>query len=455
MKVATSLVLALLLWMAAASGAAATPRHAHKLRARARPDTGHAAIIGGTEAEAGAFPQLASIVHEGDGEGESFACTGTVVAANVVLTAGHCGESTETGLIEAASGYAVTTGNVDWNSPDRQVSGVSRVVIYPDFNRTLVTGDAALLILSTPTTEPALPLATYPSDEHLLEAGTLALMAGWGKRFSGQTWRTEWLEYAPTVVQRPGYCENNAPPFYEGAELCTIYPPEDETGLCFGDSGGPLIARNPTGSGDVELGVASHGYGECETVKPSVFTRADLIAPWVNEWIAAVKPPPPTPPVTVTPTPAPKPSPAPAPAPTPTPTPTPTLAAPAAPAPLPNLPGDYITRPSKLRRIIVHVAGDGSQVVGLHIKMPVPCRHGYELPLDQSWLSYAEPFSITNHFVARTLEFASRETGGGTIGVWLHFTAAGKLEGRLRVHVLYRSRRIGLCAGTLSFTAGT
>ena len=41
-------------------------------------------------------------------------CSGTVVAPNLVLTAGHCAEDMQTGVVNEASGYRVTTGNVDW-----------------------------------------------------------------------------------------------------------------------------------------------------------------------------------------------------------------------------------------------------------------------------------------------------------------------------------------------------
>jgi hypothetical protein len=219
-------------------------------------------------------------------------CSGTVIAPNVVLTAGHCAEQIATGQPDEPSGYAVVTGNVDWTASPRQVSGVSRVVIYPAFNRSSLIGDAALLILSTSTTQPPLALASYPSDSRLLEAGTSAIVAGWGETEKEPKDVTERLQWAPTVMQLAGFCESEAfsTPFYEGYELCTTYPPDFETGVCFGDSGGPLLALDPAGSDVVELGLVSRGYGECSTHYPTVFTRSDLIASWVREWVNAVKP---------------------------------------------------------------------------------------------------------------------------------------------------------------------
>jgi hypothetical protein len=420
-------------------GAHARPfHHPH----RPRRAVARAAIIGGTAAEVGTYPWLAYVEYKSGGS--AFRCTGTVVAPNVVLTAGHCAEETETGVLDEPSGYAIVTGNVEWTASARQVSGVSRVIVYPAFNRTYLTGDAALLILSTPTSAPAMSLASYPSDSRILEPGTEGVIAGWGKTFAEQETPTERLRWATTVVQRPSYCESNASPFYKGYELCTINPPEYETGTCFGDSGGPLIALNPSGTGVVELGVTSHGDIECSTLRPSVFTRADVVASWVHEWIEAVKPPP------APPTPAPAPAPAPAPqAPAP-----PVQPAPAAPLVPPNAPGYYVTRTSRTRKIVIHVSGDGQHIVGLKIKMPVNCRHGYYLPLEYSFLSYAEDVAITNHTARETLEVgADRELRAGHIGMFVQFTASGSLEGRLHVRIPFRSRRVGLCEGTLKFTA--
>jgi secreted trypsin-like serine protease len=296
----------------------------------------HASIIGGAEATNSTFPWLAFAIYK-SAEGVGL-CTGTVISANVILTAGHCGEDPETGVVDEPSGYAVITGNVEWSSASREVSGVSKVVIYPGYSRSYAVGDAALLVLSTPTTTPAIDLASWPSDSTDLEAGRPAVLAGWGNTYFAQEEPTERLRWTETVLQKPTYCEANAPTFFPGEELCVINPPEYETGACQGDSGGPLISLNPSGSGAIEIGVISHGYGECSTERPTVLTRVDSIASWAHNWIEAVKPSPPpaTPPPSATPTQPPAPL-----------TRAPTPVAPWVP---PNTPGQYVTPRSKVGR---------------------------------------------------------------------------------------------------------
>lgn len=284
-------VLALLLGVAASHPglAAGETRHGEAPRppsARARE-----AIIGGTTAGAGAFASVAEIV---DLKGRQISqCTGSVVAANLVLTAAHCAENIKTGAVNAASGYKVFTEGTGGTPAERQASTVSGVIVYEGFLRKVDAGDAALLVLSTPTTAPAVKLAS--ADASGLHAGTPATITGWGDTFYAQRLPTEALKWADTVVQGNRWCKRNAPPFYASVELCTIDPPRYATGVCFGDSGGPLLS--PTGEGEalVEIGIAVHVYGRCSTRRPSVFTRVDRLAAWVESWIAAYRPPPPPP----------------------------------------------------------------------------------------------------------------------------------------------------------------
>jgi hypothetical protein len=61
---------------------------------------------------------------------------------------------------------------------------------------------------------------------------------------------------------------------------------------------------------------------------------------------------------------------------------------------------------------------------------------------------------ISNHTAHATLEVpADRESRAGNIGLLVHFTTTGSLEATLRVRIPFRSRRVGLCDGTLRFTA--
>jgi hypothetical protein len=248
-----------------------------------RRQRAHVAVIGGQPAEPGTFPWMAYVLDiRGDEGGQ---CSGTVVAPNLILTAGHCAENMQTGVVNDASGYQVTTGNVDWAAPEagKQVSGVTRVIPCPCFDRHTLVGDVALLQLSTPTTAPAVTLASNPPG------GTAVLLAGWGETYYNQNTPVERLQWARTVVQSPQWCEREAPPFSPASEVCTIDQPDRRTGGCEGDSGGPLLEPEPSAAGGmVQIGVTSHGYNDCATTSPRVLTRVDAISAWVRGWAQAL-----------------------------------------------------------------------------------------------------------------------------------------------------------------------
>jgi secreted trypsin-like serine protease len=252
-------------------------------------DRAHPAIVGGTIAPADTFPYVAEVIDQ-LGRQEVGLCTGTVVAPTLILTAGHCAENLRTGIPNAAAGYRVMTEGAGGSQAEGQISAVSGVIVYEGFRRRVDAGDAALLVLSTPTTAPAIALAS--SDAGALRAGATATIAGFGDTSFGQRGPTRALHRATTVVQGDRWCKRNAPPFYASEEICTIDAPSYATGVCFGDSGGPLLSTSDSGGEPVEIGISVHVYGRCSTRHPSVFTRVDRIAAWVDSWIAAYRSPP-------------------------------------------------------------------------------------------------------------------------------------------------------------------
>jgi len=402
----------------------------------------HAAVIGGTPAGNGSFPSVALV--RGVQEEGGIQCTGTVVASNLILTAAHCAENPETGVLDETSRYTIITGNVDWNAAPRQVSAVSKVIIYPGFVPSLLDRDAALLVLATPTTAPVIPLWTA-GNAGTLQAGRAAEIVGWGQEYSEQELLPESLKWADTVIQSPEWCGQNASDFYEQGELCTINPPSYSTGACHGDSGGPLLVSSA--EGPVEVGVTSHIYGECSTTRPTVFTRTDILIPWVHEWAEAEKPAPPTTPPT---TPAPKaPAPSSPPAtPTPKATPAPVVAATKAPPP-PPVEGVYRGTTSQSSTPISFVVGSGGhRVTAIATKIVYRCRSGQTITEPLEGLSNDESEPITaSHTFTITFSGSESESIAGSINA-----ADGAMSGTLVAK--WQTHRYGLCStGRVSWTA--
>jgi secreted trypsin-like serine protease len=366
------------------------------------------------------------VFHEGAGEG--FLCTGTVVAPNVVLTAAHCAEDVRTGARFSASGYAVVTGNVDFAASSRQVLGVSLTVVYPSFDRFDAAGDAALLILSTPTTAPPIALASRRSSAARVAAGRYALMTGWGETFAGGPPPRE-LRWAHTTVQSTSYCRAHTRLFLAREELCTLDAPALHTDACFGDSGGPLLGAVP-GSGEViELGVASHLYTQCLPSSPAVYTRADLISGWVGDWIASAKY------VHGAAASAPAAQPA---------------AIPARAGPI--APGSYSARPLPGQTVTLHVSSNGEWITRVGAKVRLTCPDGASVPVSLGWP--ADSVFIYSASAIANLPIAPEGLlRGGSASLGVHFRAPSSLQGQLRIRAEVAGHQPGSCSGELAFTA--
>jgi secreted trypsin-like serine protease len=252
--------------------------------------TAQASIVGGRAGSIAEFPSLAYIEARDGNLG--FACTGTVVAPRVVLTAAHCVESLDRGGLTPAGRYAVATGVT---SPEEaQAENIFRVAeahVFPGFDPGTLHGDAAILILARPTTAPVLALAGA-DDAALYEGGAIVQLAGWGMTRANQEEGPSGLRTTSMVVQPPAKCKAKTrgyfSPFSPSVQMCTLDLPSKTSGGCFGDSGGPVIGRRPDGT-PVELGVVSTGGNLCSTKRPNVMTRVDLVSGWVGEWVAATE----------------------------------------------------------------------------------------------------------------------------------------------------------------------
>src|SRR5215218_359124 len=135
-----------------------------------REPAAKASIIGGDVAAIADFPSLVFIAAQ-TGKKEGFACTGTVIAPRIVLTAAHCVEDLESGGLTASTDYRIATGG---SAPTRDRTGevlkVRSTHVFPGFDPGTTHSDAALLVLAKPTAAPAIALADA-TDNSLYAGG--------------------------------------------------------------------------------------------------------------------------------------------------------------------------------------------------------------------------------------------------------------------------------------------
>jgi V8-like Glu-specific endopeptidase len=378
-----------------------------------RKQRAHAAIIGGTPAADGTFPWLA---HVEDFRGQDvYGCSGTVVAPNLVLTAGHCAEN-ETEVENPASGFVVETGAVDRNAPEAQLSLVSALMVFPSYVRSRNDdGDVALLLLSTPTTAPAITLLAGEPE------GKPATVAGWGHSTVNDP--PARLQWGTQTVQSGEWCEQhastNSEAFDASAQLCALSTSE-ETTTCSGDSGGPLI-EEASPSVEAEVGVIDQVIsvsreGEetvnCAASLPDEFASVGFIGSWADTAISVLGP----------------------------------LASPSATLmPEAATPGRYVSVGARGHKIEARVSGDGLHVVHLLVTARINCQHGYEDEPEVDAFSYGASLPVRNHVATTPIELpASRYARTGRIGIYLRFGRPGYIEGRVRIRIPAKGRA-GLC----------
>jgi secreted trypsin-like serine protease len=421
---------------------------AHQRLSRVPAPGAHAAIVGGVAASAGSFPWLAEVVFTLP-NGEAEHCSGTVVASNVVLTAGHCAVDADGQAISADS-YTVYTGNVDW--ADGTTSAVTSVLPYPSYDPQNGYGDAALLVLATPTAAPSIALAGPQGGTPA--PGTPLEIAGWGVTYPAQTTFTSELQWASVQADPAATCTSEdgaiGLTFDASAQFCVSAPPAYTAGPCHGDSGGPAIA-DASSATPVEVGIVSRGDPGCVTKVPSVFTRVDLVSSWAQAQIAAVAVAPPAPTTTAA---APSPPPAQAPAasqPPAAPVANPTQSAVAAP-----LAGRYLGRTARTRGS-VEITLAGGVVRRIALSFELRCGHGTHrrvravrrwpagLALLASESSWSFAVRYRDRAGTRYIVAGSFPAGGGTAatGTLVATTRGGRCaSGRVR----WRAARLSAAA---------
>ncbi len=187
---------------------------------------------------------------------ETSFCTGTLVGTRAVATARHCVEGREPEALRFGVGREPTE--------PRAIFPVVEAHLHP-------AEDAALLVLATDATRRLPGLRPIPANEANLDGeagaalvGTRVDVAGYGATQDPQ--RTgRWFAAVEVDRVTPKYIVVNG---------------RGEQGLCFGDSGGPVIVSGATGE-PVVAGVEHAGEMSC--VGTDQLTRLDPIQDWLRE----------------------------------------------------------------------------------------------------------------------------------------------------------------------------
>jgi secreted trypsin-like serine protease len=213
------------------------------------PDDVTPFIVGGGNATE-TYSFMASLQSSSGGH----SCGGSLVKANWVVTAAHCGTP-----------FQVRIGTTNRTSGGT-VARVSRRIAHP-------SADLALLQLSTSVSQAPVVIAASSGA-----VGTQTRIIGWG-----QTCASPGCGSAPVTLQQLDTSivnDNECGGIRAASEICTDNP-NNTRGACYGDSGGPEVKR-VSGAWQLIGATSRSGGGAVCAREPSIYVDVSVFRSWVS-----------------------------------------------------------------------------------------------------------------------------------------------------------------------------
>ncbi|GJQ80488.1 hypothetical protein Trydic_g12383 [Trypoxylus dichotomus] len=225
-------------------------------------------ILGGTIAEIGAYPFMASLrtlsnIH---------LCGGSIINYLWVATAAHCM------LGRNASSIKVVVGTNLLDSGGTTVRA-QRIVMHPDFvDTTLKPNDIAMIRLASALTYSSTVAAVTIADDP--QFATDVILIGWGITKQRGLLSNSLRQYSTQPIPQ-AKCER----YWDGVtanQICTKL--KKGKGSCYGDSGGPLIHSGTK----MQVGLMSFSASRACGVAPDVYTKVAAYADWIESTVKSV-----------------------------------------------------------------------------------------------------------------------------------------------------------------------
>ncbi|GAB3885903.1 hypothetical protein GCM10029964_049320 [Kibdelosporangium lantanae] len=256
-------------------GSAAQASHA------VTPDEAHPNIVNGQRASYKDFPSVIAGLRVGGGGPQGLSCTASVVAKRKVLTAAHC-------MIDVTGDKSYLYGDDDLGSAGDELwkSKVTEYKVHPKYTgpNSWKTGyDVAIVTVADDIPVPEAQWAKFATsqDTALTQPGKQGTAVGYGKTSASGSLGVLYKTTLP--INDPSTCQVFDVTVDANTMVCAGYN-DGHTGICSGDSGGPLIVDG------VVVGVTSWGAGNCD--RYSIYGRlTNDMGDWAHQQIGSDPPP--------------------------------------------------------------------------------------------------------------------------------------------------------------------
>lgn len=264
-------------------------------------------IIGGQSTTRDRYPYAASLI---DAKSNRHVCGGSLIAPDIILTAGHCSghfDAVQIGRHNIIDGEleAVLSNNNNFNA-NNTVNGqvvedgyefhvVERHVVHP-LHANVIRSDFAIAKLYGGVTS-VQPVklnnqSSVPSNDEMVTVMGYGIIQKDGNIIDDMS---NVLLEADVQYMPNSECEMTSAPFNGQTVAYNGYVDENmlcasqlNVDACQGDSGGPLIygasfSNNP--EGDVQIGIVSWGLGCALEAFPGVYSRISEEFDWITEQV--------------------------------------------------------------------------------------------------------------------------------------------------------------------------
>nr|AQM58410.1 venom s1 protease 37 [Pristhesancus plagipennis] len=248
-------------------------------------------IIGGKDAGEHEYPAMVGVIAPtGSYVENNLVCGGTLITRRHIVTAAHC-VHTISGVPLKPEQLRFVLGahrlsKINYDDPE-VMRKAERFIAHPKYDKTITSYDLAIVVLEKPVVYSNIIGPACMPTARMYPVGKRLTAIGWGFMDFKAT-KPDALQKVRINVVSPTYCYSYQQfNREEGFQYCTHQG--DQTGQCVGDSGGPILWRDPDTNRYTLLAAPSFSKPGC-VLQPAVVSDITYYIPWIQKVISETYP---------------------------------------------------------------------------------------------------------------------------------------------------------------------